>query len=112
MAPLAPDGARIALPRAYWYLACESRDIGERPVSRTVLGTPLVLFRADAEEPAVLLDRCAHRNLPLSEGRVIGAPWSLLRSRLLRQIPAGRYSEPSLAWRSCRFRRKGARSIV
>ena len=95
MAPLAPDGARIALPRAYWYLACDSRDIGERPVSRSVLGTPLVLFRAGAGEPAALLDRCAHRNLPLSEGRVVGAQiecpyhgWRYDRQGQCRAVPA------------------------
>jgi phenylpropionate dioxygenase-like ring-hydroxylating dioxygenase large terminal subunit len=95
MAPLASKSARIALPRAHWYLACESRDLGERPVSRTVLGTPLVLFRAGAGEPAALLDRCAHRNLPLSQGRVVAAEvecpyhgWRYDRRGQCRVVPA------------------------
>jgi phenylpropionate dioxygenase-like ring-hydroxylating dioxygenase large terminal subunit len=34
---------------------------------------PLVLFRGEGGEPAALLDRCAHRNVPLSLGRLRGA---------------------------------------
>lgn len=35
--------------------------------------TPVVLFRGAGGKPSALLDRCAHRNIPLSEGRVVGA---------------------------------------
>jgi phenylpropionate dioxygenase-like ring-hydroxylating dioxygenase large terminal subunit len=35
-------------------------------------GTPLVLFRAADGRPAALVDRCPHRNVPLSLGRVVG----------------------------------------
>jgi phenylpropionate dioxygenase-like ring-hydroxylating dioxygenase large terminal subunit len=68
----APERARIAYPRPYWYVACTASELGRRPIARTLLGTPLVLFRSEQGSPAALLDRCAHRNLPLSEGRVIG----------------------------------------
>jgi phenylpropionate dioxygenase-like ring-hydroxylating dioxygenase large terminal subunit len=34
------------------------------------LDTPIVLFRGIGGKAAALLDRCAHRNIPLSEGRV------------------------------------------
>ncbi len=53
----------------YWYIACTSRQLGRRPLARTVLGTPLALVRDDAGRPAALLDRCPHRNAPLSAGR-------------------------------------------
>src|SRR5690606_35659473 len=62
--PAAPAGAR-----RYWYVACLARDLRRRPVARTVLGVPLVLFRDGHGRPAALLDRCAHRNVPLSLGR-------------------------------------------
>lgn len=52
-----------------WYIACESDALADRPLAVTVLGTPLVLFRNAARKPAALLDRCAHRNVPLSHGR-------------------------------------------
>jgi phenylpropionate dioxygenase-like ring-hydroxylating dioxygenase large terminal subunit len=52
-----------------WYVACLTRQLGAAPLARTVLGTPLVLFRAPSG-PAALVDRCPHRNAPLSRGRV------------------------------------------
>jgi phenylpropionate dioxygenase-like ring-hydroxylating dioxygenase large terminal subunit len=36
------------------------------------MDTPLVVFRGAGGIPAVVLDRCAHRNYPLSLGRVTG----------------------------------------
>ena len=54
-----------------WYVACESHDLGKKPLRVELLGTPLVLFRAEGGKPAALLDRCPHRNAPLSLGRVV-----------------------------------------
>ncbi len=54
-----------------WYIACRSSDLRAKPLARTVLGTPLVLFRATGGGAAALLDRCPHRNVPLSLGRVV-----------------------------------------
>jgi phenylpropionate dioxygenase-like ring-hydroxylating dioxygenase large terminal subunit len=54
-----------------WYIACRSRELRARPISRTVLGVPLVVFRAQGG-PSALLDRCPHRNVPLSLGRATG----------------------------------------
>lgn len=59
----------VRLPR-YWYVACLSAELGRRPVARTVLDTPLVVFRDARGQPVALLDRCPHRNVPLSLGRV------------------------------------------
>ncbi|MFN2607921.1 MAG: Rieske 2Fe-2S domain-containing protein [Acidimicrobiales bacterium] len=59
----------VRLPR-WWYVACLSSELGRRPVARTVLGTPLALFRDGDGRPVALLDRCPHRNVPLSLGRV------------------------------------------
>jgi phenylpropionate dioxygenase-like ring-hydroxylating dioxygenase large terminal subunit len=54
----------------YWYAACFASQLRPgRPLARTVLGTPLVLFRDDARTAVALLDRCPHRNVPLSLGR-------------------------------------------
>jgi len=50
-------------------VACLSGELARRPVARTVLGTPLALFRAGDGRAAALLDRCPHRNAPLSLGR-------------------------------------------
>jgi len=61
----------VARLRRFWYVACQSSDLGRRPIARTIVGVPLVLFRDEHGTPAALLDRCPHRNVPLSLGRVV-----------------------------------------
>ncbi|MFL5318030.1 MAG: Rieske 2Fe-2S domain-containing protein [Myxococcaceae bacterium] len=54
-----------------WYVACESRELGtKKPIASTVLGVPLALFRDGEGVAHAVLDRCPHRNVPLSAGRV------------------------------------------
>ncbi|MGH9226107.1 MAG: Rieske 2Fe-2S domain-containing protein [Acidimicrobiales bacterium] len=53
-----------------WYVACLSTDVRRKPVARTVDGTPIALFRDDTGVAVALLDRCPHRNVPLSYGTV------------------------------------------
>jgi phenylpropionate dioxygenase-like ring-hydroxylating dioxygenase large terminal subunit len=60
----------VARLRRYWYVACQSGELGRKPLARTVVGVPLVLFRDADGAPAALLDRCPHRNVPLSLGRI------------------------------------------
>jgi len=60
--------ARLA---RFWYVACQSAELSDRPFARQVLGVPLVLFRGQDGKAAALLDRCPHRNVPLSLGRVV-----------------------------------------
>ena len=64
LSPLPPHLSRA------WYVACLSSELGAAPIGRVVLGTPMVLFRGPDGAPAALLDRCAHRNVPLSIGRI------------------------------------------
>jgi len=59
--------ARLA---SYWYVACLSKQLKNKPISRTVLGTPIVLCRLNGKAVA-FLDRCPHRNVPLSVGDVV-----------------------------------------
>lgn len=59
---------QTSFPR--WYIACSSRDLGTRPLSRVIAGVPVVLFRDRDGRVGALLDRCPHRNVPLSLGRV------------------------------------------
>jgi phenylpropionate dioxygenase-like ring-hydroxylating dioxygenase large terminal subunit len=54
-----------------WYAACRSESLGDKhPLPRMVVGLPLVLFRDKSGRAAALLDRCPHRNVPLSLGSV------------------------------------------
>jgi phenylpropionate dioxygenase-like ring-hydroxylating dioxygenase large terminal subunit len=53
-----------------WYVACESRELGRKPLRVDILGMRLVLFRDARGAASALVDRCSHRNVPLSAGRV------------------------------------------
>jgi phenylpropionate dioxygenase-like ring-hydroxylating dioxygenase large terminal subunit len=64
-----PERFAVRVTRA-WYPACASAELGRGPIARTLLGVPIVLFRTPDRKPAALLDRCAHRNVPLSLGRL------------------------------------------
>jgi phenylpropionate dioxygenase-like ring-hydroxylating dioxygenase large terminal subunit len=63
------DRARCGALKDYWYVACLSEELTpKRPLARTILQTPLVLFREADGRPAALFDRCLHRNARLSAG--------------------------------------------
>ena len=54
-----------------WYVATPSSALGKKkPLASQVLGIPLAVWRTDDGSPAAVLDRCPHRNVPLSLGRV------------------------------------------
>ncbi len=55
-----------------WYAAAWSADLGTEPMARTILGEPVVLYRRADGTPVALEDRCCHRALPLSMGRIEG----------------------------------------
>ena len=79
----------------YWYIAARSSELRRRPIARSVEGEPLVLFRDTAGRPQALIDRCAHRGMALSHGRVvrdcIECPyhgWQYDGAGTLRKVPA------------------------
>jgi phenylpropionate dioxygenase-like ring-hydroxylating dioxygenase large terminal subunit len=53
-----------------WYFLCRSEELGDEPRRFELRGIPLVLFRDGQGRAHALLDRCPHRNVPLSGGRV------------------------------------------
>jgi len=59
---------RPKFPLNQWYVAALSWELQDKPVGRTLLGKPVVLFRTADGRPAALEDRCCHRALPLSHG--------------------------------------------
>ena len=64
-------GAPAELPKFplnQWYVAGFAWELKDKPVGRTLLGKPVVLFRTADGQPAALEDRCCHRALPLSHG--------------------------------------------
>ncbi|HLI23240.1 MAG TPA: Rieske 2Fe-2S domain-containing protein, partial [Stellaceae bacterium] len=54
--------------RNFWYVAAYAREVGAAPLARTILGEPVLLYRAESGAAVALEDRCCHRNLPLSMG--------------------------------------------
>lgn len=56
--------------RDAWFVACASSELRRKPLARTIQGVPLVLFRDHQGRAGALLDRCPHRNVPLSIGEV------------------------------------------
>ena len=65
-------GTSVARVTDDWYVACIAAELREAPRSVTILGQPLVIFRGADGQPGALLDRCPHRNVPLSLGKVRG----------------------------------------
>lgn len=55
----------------FWYIGAESSAVRRRPVALTLSGERIVLFRDSAGRAQVLEDRCAHRNMALSRGKVV-----------------------------------------
>ncbi|MEM7136668.1 MAG: Rieske 2Fe-2S domain-containing protein [Myxococcota bacterium] len=77
-----------------WYVLAASREVSHRPTAHEFAGLPLVSFRSVNGTPSVLLDRCAHRNAPLSLGRVVGSQiqcayhgWQFGRDGECREVP-------------------------
>jgi phenylpropionate dioxygenase-like ring-hydroxylating dioxygenase large terminal subunit len=54
-----------------WLAMATKDELKDRPLSRTVIGLPIVLYRHSAGI-AAMLDRCPHRNVPLSAGTING----------------------------------------
>jgi phenylpropionate dioxygenase-like ring-hydroxylating dioxygenase large terminal subunit len=99
----------LASLRPQWFVACPAAAVGARPLVRMILGVPIVLFRS-AGKIAALVDRCPHRNAPLSQGRVTGdlieCPyhgWAFDGSGACRRIP-GMAGE-------CEHRHQGAETL-
>lgn len=54
-----------------WTPVCTSSELpAGRPVGLRIAGVPIVLFRDTAGAPSALIDRCPHRGVALSLGRV------------------------------------------
>ncbi|HLO77185.1 MAG TPA: Rieske 2Fe-2S domain-containing protein [Magnetospirillum sp.] len=57
---------------AGWWAVCRSRDLRRKPLAITVHGTPMALFRGESGHVGAVEDRCPHRMVPLSAGRIRG----------------------------------------
>ena len=59
--------------RNAWYIAAWADEVTNKaPLGRTYLGEDVVIFRQEDGTAFALEDRCCHRSLPLSLGKVVG----------------------------------------
>ena len=58
--------------RDHWYVAAWSDEVGRAPLARILLGEMVMLYRRQDGAVVALENRCPHRNLPLSQGRLAG----------------------------------------
>ena len=61
----------VMQPRREWYSVALSHELKRRPRAVEVLGTRFVLYRDVDGAPVAHLDRCPHRNVPLSQGKCL-----------------------------------------
>ena len=57
--------------RNCWYVAAWDHELDGGFLARTILDQPVVLFRGPDGMPRALENRCCHRSMPLSEGRLL-----------------------------------------
>ncbi len=88
------------LPNA-WYIACSAAELGARPIRRVVEGETLALFRDASGRPQAVADRCAHRGMALSAGKVVDGcvqcpyhGWRYDGEGMLKAVPALCEGEP------------------
>lgn len=55
-----------------WYVAGWAREFSETPVAATILEHDIVFFRGATGAVSALEDRCPHKGMPLSRGRLFG----------------------------------------
>ena len=58
--------------RNQWYVAAWDGEVGRKPLARTLLGEPIVLYRKIDGEVVAMAAACPHRLAPLSIGLVEG----------------------------------------
>jgi phenylpropionate dioxygenase-like ring-hydroxylating dioxygenase large terminal subunit len=78
----------------HWWPVAPSALLKQAPLAVTLLGRALVLFRGSSGEPGCLLDRCPHRQAPLSAGEVMGESircpyhgWEFDRKGMCARVP-------------------------
>jgi phenylpropionate dioxygenase-like ring-hydroxylating dioxygenase large terminal subunit len=59
------------MTQSYWQAVARASDVGRKPVRVHFSGRPIVIFRT-ATGLHALFDRCPHRHVELSKGKVVG----------------------------------------
>jgi len=64
------DAKPSPFPLDMWYVAALGKEVQDKPLGRTLLNNPVVLYRTSDGQVSALEDRCCHRKLPLSMGTI------------------------------------------
>lgn len=54
-----------------WYIACLSKELQKKPISRKIYDKDYVIYRDDKNQPVAMLNRCLHRLTQMHEGKII-----------------------------------------
>lgn len=95
-------------PRNFWYVAAWDWEVRRQELmARTICNQPIVFWRQEDGTPAALEDRCCHRHMPLSHGRLRGSDVECLYHGLVYdgsgaciRIPSQKAIPPSACVRS------------
>ena len=71
-AQLQPDEASHVPAQSLVRRRDPTHEIGRKPLGRIILDEPVVFYRTEDGTPVALEDRCPHRRLPLSMGKLVG----------------------------------------
>ncbi len=58
--------------RNSWYVCAQPEEIDRTPMTRTICDEKIVFWRMEDGTPVAFEDRCCHRRMPLSKGKIIG----------------------------------------
>ena len=95
---------------SYWYIACRSAEVKKKPRCFRLWDTPIVIFRDAQGQAHTLLDRCPHRNVPLSIGKIVDGNlechyhgWQFDGSGHCKRIPADGPKQEQVGVRATSF---------
>jgi phenylpropionate dioxygenase-like ring-hydroxylating dioxygenase large terminal subunit len=67
-----PDIRQLAINLNHWYVVARSTEISQTPIAITLWHRAIVLYRDSQAQVHALDDRCPHRQVKLSSGKVRG----------------------------------------
>lgn len=96
--------------KKYWLPVCKSGALKKKPLHIKLLDEKIVLFR-NGQNISALRDRCPHRNVPLSKGRIINnciqCPyhgWKFDGLGICRETPGTNSNEPCQSYKIPAFK--------
>lgn len=103
----APHADQFPTYPTSWYLFCRSKDVGDKPLSKSFLGKHLVAYRTSRGKLIVMDARCSHLGSDLGAGTVVGDTikcpfhdWEYAADGRCTRIPAQR-EIPDFARQTC-----------